>query len=429
MAKGRNNGGRLMRMRMRFGAKRFAILAIGAAIVGAVTLTSASLQAQAPKPVKVAVIVPLSGPWARTGQLVKMGAEMAIDEINQKGGIKSLGGAKLELVSADAGDTAEKAKNAAQRLIAQEPDVVGGTGAWLSTFTLAVTEVTERAQVPWLTLSYADSITDRGFKFVFQTSPTAGTQSVNALPTILDLAKAATGKVPQSAGLVGDNSASPVAFLKPMREGGMQKLGLRVAMDETYTPPLSDATPLVQKIRSARPELLMFITSTITDLKLSLEKLNEFKLGKGAIPLIGNGAHMGAPEVVKNVPPELLEGLMFIVADWGLKGQEEIIEQFKKRTGEPWITQDSITGYGDMWILKEALERAKVADKVKVAEEIRKMDLKEGPAAMAFPGGVKFDEKGRRVGAPLVIVQWQNGVPLTVYPTDRALAKAKWPKS
>jgi branched-chain amino acid transport system substrate-binding protein len=409
--------------------KSLAALAAGIAAFAAVASMTTNVTAQQPKPVKVAVIVPLSGPWARTGTLIKMGAEMAVDEINQMGGIKALGGAKLQLVSADAGDTAEKAKNAAQRLIAQEPDVVGGTGAWLSTFTLAVTEVTERAQVPWLTLSYADSITDRGFKYVFQTSPTAGVQSTEAMPAILDLAKAATGKAPQTAGIIGDNTASPVSFLKPMREGGLQKLGVKVVMDETYTPPLSDATPLVQKVRSSKPDLLLFITSNVPDLKLSLDKLNEFHLGKGAIPLIGNGAHMGAPEVLKNVSPDLLEGVMFIVADWGLKGQESIIEQFKKRTGEPWITQDSITGYGDMWILKEALERAKVADKVKVAEEIRKMDLKDGPAALAFPGGVRFDEKGRRVGAPLVIVQWQNGVPLSVYPTDRALAKAKWPKS
>jgi hypothetical protein len=77
--------------------------------------------------------------------LVKFGAETAIDEINAAGGIKTLGGAKLELVAIDAGDSAEKAKNAAQRLVAQEPDVVDGMGAWLSTFTLAVTEVTERA--------------------------------------------------------------------------------------------------------------------------------------------------------------------------------------------------------------------------------------------------------------------------------------------
>ena len=119
---------------------------------------------------------------------------------------------------------------------------------------------------------------------------------------------------------------------------------------------------------------------------------------------------------------------MFIVADWGMKGHEPIIEMFKKRTGEPWMTQDAITGYGDMWILKEALESAKSADKVKVADEIRKMNLKEGPAATAFPGGVQFDEKGRRMNAPLVIVQWQNGVPVTVSPVDRALAKPYWPK-
>ena len=126
--------------------------------------------------------IPISGPWARQGQLIQMGAEMAVDEINQKGGIRSLGGAKLKLVVADAGDSAEKAKNAAQRLVAQEPDLIGGTGAWLSTFTLAVTEVTERAQIPWLTLSFADSITDRGFKYVFQTSPIASLQSQGAVP-------------------------------------------------------------------------------------------------------------------------------------------------------------------------------------------------------------------------------------------------------
>ena len=274
-------------------------LTAGIVALAGVTAISTFAQAQQPKTVKIGVIVPLSGAWARQGQLVKMGAETAVAEINAAGGIKALGGAKLELVSADAGDSAEKAKNAAQRLIAQEPDLVGGMGSWLSTFTLAVTEVTERAQVPWLTLSYADSITGRGFKHVFQSSPPAGTQSTNAVPTIIELGKAATGAPPKTAGVIGDNTASPVAFLKPMREGGLEKMGMKIVLDETYTPPLSDATPLVQKIRSARPEFLLFITSTIPDLKLSLEKMNEFRLGKGTIPTIGNGAHNGAPEVAQ----------------------------------------------------------------------------------------------------------------------------------
>src|SRR6185295_16201165 len=359
----------------------------------------------------------------------KWGAETAVAEINAGGGIKSMGGAKLELVAIDAGDSAEKAKNAAQRLIAQEPEVVGGMGAWLSTFTLAITEVTERAQLPWLTLSYADTITSRGFKFVFQSSMPAGRQSIETLPTVLALAKAATGKVPQSVGIIGDNTASPVAFLKPMREGGLAKAGLKVLLDETYTPPLADATPLIQKVRSTRPDFLFFISTTISDVKLGLEKLNEFRLAKGVIPVIANGAHMGAPEVLKNVPADLIEGLMFSVANWGMKGHEEIEALYKKQSGEPWITQDGLAGYGHTWTLKEGLERAGVPDKVKVNEEIHKLDLTKGRAADTFPGGVKFDEAGHRINAPVCIVQWQNGVPVTVYPTDRALAQAKWPKT
>ena len=415
-------------MQIRSLTRRGAVLAASAIAIAALYSTPVAVQAQS-KNVKIAVIVPLSGPWARQGTLVKFGAETAINEINAAGGIKALNGAKLELVAIDAGDSAEKAKNAAQRLVAQEPDVVGGMGAWLSTFTLAVTEVTERAQIPWLTLSYSDTITDRGFKYVFQSSPTAGRQSTEAVPTILELAKAATGKVPASAGIIGDNSASPVSFLKPMREGGLAKMGIKIAMDETFTPPLSDATPLISKVRSNRPEFLLFISSTISDLKLGLEKLNEFRLGKGAVPIIANGAHMGAPEVLKNVPADLIEGVLFIVANWELKGQDRISDLYKKQSGEPWITQDGLAGYGHTWIIKEALERAGAADRVKVNEEIHKLDLKTGPAADAFPGGVKFDAAGHRIDAPVVIVQWQNGRPLTVYPIDRALAAAKWPKS
>ena len=402
--------------------------------LGAATFASASvmpwriLSAQG-KTVKAACIAPFSGPWARTGTLIRMGCEMAIEEINQKGGIKALGGAKMELVAIDAGDSTEKAKNAAQRLVAQEPDVIGGTGAWLSSFTLAVTEVTERAQIPWLTLSYADSLTDRGFKYIFQTSATASKQAIDQLPTIIDLAKAATGKAPATAGIIGDNTASPVAFLKPMREGALSKAGIKTLFDETYTPPLADATPLMQKVRSNKPDFLLFISTNLSDLKLGLEKMSEFRLGKGVVPTIGNGAANGSPEVLKAMGADLLEGYIFSIADWAMKGQETIIEAFKKKFNEPWMTQDSITGYGDMWILKEAVERAGVADKIKVNEALHAMDLKDSPANIAFPGPIKFDAAGHRLDAPLVMAQWQNGVPHTIYPIDRATATAKWPKS
>ncbi len=399
--------------------------------VATAAVTAAGLGPQAlaqAKDIKVAIIAPLSGPWARQGEFMKMGGNLAIKHINAQGGIKSMGGAKLQLLTFDAGDSAEKAKNAAQRMVAQEPDLVGATGAYLSSFTLAISEVTERAELPLLTLSYSDQLTSRGFKHIFQTSPTAGAQATVAMPTLVDLAEKATGKKPSTVGIIMDNTASPVSFAKPMREGGLEKLGLKLIVDEIFTPPLADASSMVQKVRSARPDILLLLPTSIPDDKLVLEKLNEFGLGKGRLPVISNGAHIGAPELLTTVGKELMEGLMFIVANWGAKGQEAIIEEFKKETGEPWITQDSMCTYGDMWILKEALEMAGKADRKAVSDALHKLDTTEGPAKY-FPGGrVKFLEDGRRDGAVFVIGQWQNGVPVTVYPPNSALKEPIWPK-
>jgi len=378
--------------------------------------------------VKVGLIAPMSGPWARQGDLMLKGANLAIEHINAQGGIKALNGAKMKLVTFDAGDSVEKAKNAAQRMVAQEPDLVGVTGAWLSSFTLGVTEVTERAELPVLTLSYSDQITARGFKFVFQTSLGGGAQAVSAMPAILKLAEAATGKKAATVGIIQDNTAASVSFTKPMREGGLEKLGLKLVVDETFTPPLSDCTPLIQKVRSQRPEILLLLPTAISDDKMCVEKMSEMGLGKGRIPVISNGAHIGGPDMLKNSTKEIVEGVMTVVGNWPAKGHEKIAEEFVKKTGEPWITQDSLSTYGDMWILKEALEKAGAADKKKVADAIRTMDMRDGPAKL-FPGGrMKFDEQGRRVDADLVIVQWQNGVPITVYPEASAVAKPIWPK-
>ena len=386
----------------------------------------APVAAQQPKDVEVALVVPLSGPWARQGQLERMGAEMAIDDINKSGGIKSLGGAKMKLILLDTGDSAEKAKNAAQRLVAQNPDVIGGVGAWLSSFTLAVTEVTERAELPWLTLSYSDVITGRGFRYVFQTSATGDRQSELALPAIMELAEKTTGKKPTTTGVIQDNTAAPVSFMKPMRAGGFEKAGLKILVDDTYTPPLSDATPLVSKVRTLRPDFMWVISTSIPDDSLLSQKFSEMGIGPSKLPIVGNGAHFGAPELLKVAGADVLEGTLITVANWSNDGQRQLIEEFKKRTGEPWLTQDSLCAYGHVWILKEAVEKAAVTDRRKVADAIRAMDTSEGPARYFAGNHVKFDDKGRRVDAPLVIFQWRDGVPVTVYPQGPGSAKPRW---
>ena len=223
----------------------------------AVALAAPSIvRAQNPAEVKVGLIVPLSGLYARPAAVMKMGAEIAIDDVNAAGGIKALGGAKLKLVPIDCGDSVEKAKNAAQRMVAQETDLVAATGAYLSSFTLAVTEVTERAQLPVLTLSYSDLLVERGFKYIFQTAATASSQSAQGLPELMKLAESASGKRPKTVAIVMDNTATSVATAKALKEKLFKELGLELVVDEVWTPPLSDATPLIQKVRAARPDLL-----------------------------------------------------------------------------------------------------------------------------------------------------------------------------
>ena len=385
-------------------------------------------RADAPREVVFGLIMPLTGAWAKSGELARKGADMAVDDINKAGGIQALGGAKVRLAVGDCGDSPEKSKNAAQRLLAQEPALVGGAGAYVSSFTLAVTEVTERAGVPWFTLSYADAITNRGFHYVYQTSPTAEQQAAAALPTLLDLARAATGKAPQRLGIVMDNTASPVNFTRGLRSGGAEKLGLHIVVDEVFTPPLSDAGPLMQQVRAARPDLLLLLPTSVPDIKLTLEKMNEIGLGQGRLPAVNNGGPMGSPDLLRVVGKDMLEGVMFITATWGMKGMATLIADFKQRTGEPWITQDSLSTYAHMQILKQAVENAGSIDRDKVNAAIRAMD-DPALAARYFPGGsIKFDDRGRRVGASLVIAQWQNGEPVSVFPTDRALATPIWPR-
>src|SRR3954452_15664484 len=291
--------------------------------------------AQQPSEVKVGLLVPISGLYARPGAVMRHGAEMGVEHINAQGGIKSLGGAKLKLVVLDSGDTTEKAKNAAQRMVAQEPDLVAATGAYLSSFTLAVTEVTERASLPVLTLSYSDLITDRGFKYVFQTSATAASQAEQALPEILNLAESASGKRPQTVAIITDNTGASVASVKPMREGLLQRLGLKLVVDETFTPPIADATPLVQKVRAARPDLFFFLPTVISDAKLVLEKMNEFGLGQGRVPTISFGIAIAEPDMLQTVSAELLQGVLTCVGSWGAKGHEALIAELKQKYKEP----------------------------------------------------------------------------------------------
>ena len=395
------------------------------AIALAVLLAAPTLLAPAlahAEDLKITLVAPLSGRWARQGQLKKMGAEMAIAEVEAQGGIKALGGGKIVLREADAGDSVEKAVSAAQRALSREK-ISAGIGSWLSSFTLGVTEVAERLQVPWFTLSYADNISERGFKYTFQSSPVSSLQAEQALDLILELAKRNNQQIKKAA-LVGDNTAAIVFFFKPLREKLLKAKGIDIVVDEVWTPPLADATAIVQKLRSSQPDIVFYGATNFPDSVQVLQKVKEFGV---KTPFIGTGAWLVTPEYVTTVGKALLDNVMAVVAAHPLKGQEDLVKRFTQRTGEPFMTQDPLMSYAHVWIIKEAAELAKSTDPKAIRDAVARLDLRSGPAASTLiPGYIKYDDRGRRVGATPIIVQWQGGEPFTVVPAEFATRKPVW---
>ena len=310
-------------------------------------------------------------------------------------------------------------------MIADHPDLVAALGCWLSTFTLAATEVSERAKLPWLTHGYSDAITSRGFRYVFDTSAPASYQASHCVPALLDMAQRTTGRRPTRVALIGDNTAASVSFMKPLRAHVLKDLGLKVVLDETYTPPLADASSLVQPLRAAHADFLLLGSSNVPDDKLLLDALHEFRLS-GHLPVLAEGGHMVAPEVLKTTGRDIVQGAMAVLTNWPGPGTGPLVERFIQRTKEPWMGQESIFAYGHIMLLRYLLEHGAPATRAGIEQGLRRIDITDGPA-MYFPGHrVQFAANGLRVGATLVIVQWQNGVPVAVYPPDTATAQGLW---
>src|SRR5262249_60583954 len=155
------------------------------------------------------------------------------------------------------------------------------------------------ADLPGLTFSFPDQTPAGAFHSLFQLRARGDRQSELALPTVMKLAESTTGKNPTTTAVIQDNTAAPVSFMKPMRGGGFEKAGLKVLVDEIYTPPLSDATPLVSKVRTARPDFLWVVSTSIPDDSQIMQKLAEMGIPANRLPAVGNGAHLGAPELAK----------------------------------------------------------------------------------------------------------------------------------
>lgn len=229
---------------------RRAVLA-GTASLLASPMVVRSARADA-KSVNIGVVQPLSGANAQFGINSRNGIQLVADEINDAGGIKALGGAKINLIVADATSTPTTAGNVAQRLITQN-EVTAILGAFASSLTIAISDVTERRDIPLLTMSFADQITGRGFKNVFQVVAKASVIGKAQFDYTMAIAQAAGAKIDKIA-IMYEDTAYGTAQANGLRAGA-KAANVQLVMDDAYPLGITDTTPLINKLRASGARL------------------------------------------------------------------------------------------------------------------------------------------------------------------------------
>jgi branched-chain amino acid transport system substrate-binding protein len=380
------------------GKIRMGILLLGvlAMVAGVATLCGAQ-----DKVVKVGNIIPLSGPSASVGQQGKNAREMAVEEINAAGGIKSLGGAKLVMLYADSESKPEKGVAEAERFINTERVHVL-TGCWNSAVTYPTTAVAERYGIPFIVpVSVADKITEQGFKTVFRIAAKDSWWTRDQFAFMQDMEQEFNAKVEKLA-LVYENGDWGKGFAEQWKELA-NKGGYKVVLDEPYPSTATDLSPIVQKIKRANPDALMLV-SNAADAILLTNTLAEYRVKLKAIIASGGG----------HADPSFLQATgknaqyLFDIVEWetdvNKPGAQEANEKFKSKYGYN-LAGESVDAYLAIYVLADAMERAGSLDPVKLREALASTNYRSGRGMIVGYDAVEFDKTGQNKHASLVMVQ------------------------
>ena len=263
-----------------------------------------SQRAHATSEVKVGLVVPLTGKLAPFGQSSQAACEIATDFINRAGGVKGLGGAKVVLLPVDSGSDPTSAGSAAQRLLSREK-VSAMIGCFASSLSLAASEVTERSRVPFLTMSFTDKLTERGFKYMFQVVPKATAIGAAQVTQAVDIGKKTGHPVKRVAILFEDT-----AYGSSQADGldaKAKEMGLEVPLKEGYPSGITDVTSVVQKLRMAEADIVIPV-SYFTDAVLIIRSMRQAGL---TTPVFGGAAGYVIQEF-REALGDLVEGILSI---------------------------------------------------------------------------------------------------------------------
>jgi branched-chain amino acid transport system substrate-binding protein len=364
---------------------------------------------RAAEPVNIGALYPTTGSFAQIGQGCVNAAKLAVQMVNDAGGIKSQGGAKLNLIVSDVQSDTTVTRTETDRLISGNK-LSAIHGCFASALTLIASEVAERAKVPLLTGSSSDQL-NKGRHYTF----TPFARASQFAQAQLQMAKLVSEQ-PKVAVLF-ENTAFGTSTSNGLREQAAGE-GAEIVLFEPYSAGLTDASPLINKVKSSGANML-FPVSYLNDLILIIRGIKQVDL---KIAVNGGSGGFVIPDFYKNVG-DLAEGLLG-VAHWNHDintDAQRVNAVFQEQYGE-FLFEYAGGLVAQTFMIADALERAGSVDPEKVRDAIAALDVSQGYAAMCPGGRVKFGPDGKNIYAHPVGVQWQHADLATVFPKEDARA-------
>ena len=367
--------------------------------------------------VKVGLIHPVTGFVAFAGQQGRLGATMAVDDVNKAGGIKSMGGAKLEPLLGDSQSKVEVGVAEVEKM--NEQGVAAYIGCYQSPVGIAASQAASKYGTPFLIdVGASDLIVTRGLKNVFRIKPGFGACVDQGIALLGELNKAAGG-VAKTAVIVHESGEFGTGTAK-LLQTKLPSINITAKELIGHDNPTRNFDNIALRIRSAAPDVVM-MSNYQNEYVLLARTLYQQKVNvAGFFSILGGGFNYKFAKEQPDVSQYMMD-----VNHW-YNPKSETAQALKKRVEAAGkeFTFEVYLAYTVVNLLADSLEHAGSADKEKLTAALNASTFK----ADLMPYGPTKFVNGQNEGGRPGVMQANRGDIQVVAPAEFAETKAIFPK-
>ena len=360
------------------------------------------------KAVKVGVLHPVTGALAYSGQQCRMGALMAIEDINKAGGIKSLGGAKIEALLGDAQSSPQAGTAEIEKM--NEAGVCAVVGAFASAICLATTQAAAKYNLPHVVdVGVADQIVERGLKNTFRFGP-GYRKCAEVAVANLHVLNTAAGKPARSVMIIHEESLFGTGTANLLSKE-LPGYGYDVKEVIKHANPTRDFNNIALRIKQVNPDIVI-PANYYNEYALLVRTMQQQKISPKAIYSVLGGA-ASSYKFVKEFP-EAANGI--IDCNHWFNPRDKRSLELKKRVEAQgqFFSYEVFMTYTAMTLLADAIERAKSTDRAAIIDALNKSTFSNH----IMPYGATQFVNGQNMGAQPLMTQVVKGDIKVIVPRD-----------